>query len=68
LHTLDGGNRFDRSETFFANRKTRDIYERKTTETTIGGEENRENGAYYSNHWRDEDSTLLGALDSSLSH
>jgi hypothetical protein len=67
LYALRRAYGFDRIQTLLAHRKARDIYERDTTEPAIGGEEDRENAADYSHHWRDEGQTLLGALHSSLS-
>ena len=67
LNTLRHAYRFDRIQTFLADGKTGDVYERDTTEPAIGGEKDRKNAASYGQEWRDEERTLLGALHSSLS-
>jgi len=58
---------FDGVQAFAAYGETGDVYERNTTESAIGGKEDRKNAAYCGHHWRDEEWTLLGALRSSLS-
>jgi hypothetical protein len=67
LKALWSTNRLDRIETILTNWKPGDVGEGETTEPAIGGKENRENTADYGQQRRDEGSTLLGALRSSLS-
>ncbi len=67
LKALWSTNRLDRIETISTNGKPGDVGEGETTEPAIGGKENRENAASYGQQRRDEGSTLLGALRSSLS-